>query len=1002
MTMNNSDFLSDAVALDLGKSGVKVAETLEIEVGTEWWRLINAADVTDAAIYSHRYMLPPPVSEGKLHLGGFESLTKVMDPDAKWNFKQTRHGRVHTIVVNNEPYFYSVGCTSTMSGDPASYGEFRVWDAAGNTIVSKRLTANSYDDNFRTGAYWDNVNSRFVVSWKQTYAFNLAGAQVFYSGNAFNMASDFWTVEVFPESPGAIYSFFLSTAGGAKVKKHIPVYGVNVRTQAIEISNNNDATALPAITNFSLADGLHPFFLRAAESAGVAWVDATTRQVCYVLESESWATIHYLPPEFLAGSSLIDMGALYIPGEGEFFLMAHNRIQSGNVGTVPGYSFPENLVIFSSYHAGVGIERVFGVVGTTIHVYDFHLSSMLMEYLGVASTTWNYQSPYQSHLLCTKVAESGGRDLLIFTNSGWFSDVLVLYDRASHTFVWEWTFPKNNSIFPTTMPPRSSTVDPEYSAHFFLLKTNLLAYCAKYKEYGWQNIETILIPLSSFFGAANASDVTSAIQAAGVVKSANPISVPGTYDSLKALLAYDACLKHIHYDNGVISLFLGVQTSNSALNFVVKINEADRSIVTTGGNVLPYPASTSCLASVIYGLEIVRGAGAAEKIDRNSGFLYTNNTGIADTDFRHFYSWVSSGVGYISARVVTENNTWYSLIANNELYVPWSNGYYTMRSLMPAAEEKGCSVIYQTRGANLVIAGAYRTLDPAYNFSGVIVPLPFTTQTFNYGFTNEWEDTTVLFSSLANGVIKYAKFSGNQGVLDTMRVVRVRDNCVFDLDLGQVVPGGINAFNPNGSYLNYIDMTGRAHIVFTGASQTEGLGETGVVPVQSPMVYQYLSRNFIPYPFAREGIRAELSNISKTTKITLPETQDNLIRGMLAAGTDFRGSRCILRRVFPDHLDEVGSDIVLLDGYIQDWSYVPGKKGIAFSVSKTLIDVRAQFPKRLMNMGCSHVFKGTRCRYLGEEGRCLKTRAFCTSIGNLNQFGGFPWVAARQRRVMWK
>ena len=133
-----------------------------------------------------------------------------------------------------------------------------------------------------------------------------------------------------------------------------------------------------------------------------------------------------------------------------------------------------------------------------------------------------------------------------------------------------------------------------------------------------------------------------------------------------------------------------------------------------------------------------------------------------------------------------------------------------------------------------------------------------------------------------------------------------------------------------------------------------------------------------------------------------PGTQDNLIRGMLAAGTDFRGSRCILRRVFPDHLDETGSDIVLLDGYIQDWSYVPGKKGIAFTVSKTLIDVGAQFPKRLMNMGCSHVFKGARCRYLGEEGRCLKTRAFCTSLGNINQFGGFPWVAARQRRVMWK
>lgn len=203
--------------------------------------------------------------------------------------------------------------------------------------------------------------------------------------------------------------------------------------------------------------------------------------------------------------------------------------------------------------------------------------------------------------------------------------------------------------------------------------------------------------------------------------------------------------------------------------------------------------------------------------------------------------------------------------------------------------------------------------------------------------------------------------------------------------------------------MTFVSGVGKITVCDPAPLPTDGMGgESGGEAVSSSLIYVYLDRAFVPYPFAREGIRAELSNISKTTKITLPETQDNLIRGMLAAGTDFRGSRCILRRVFPDHLNEAGSDIVLLDGYIQDWSYVPGKKGIAFSVSKTLIDVGAQFPKRLMNMGCSHVFKGSRCRYLGEEGRCLKTRAYCTSLGNLNQFGGFPWVAARQRRVMWK
>ena len=166
--------------------------------------------------------------------------------------------------------------------------------------------------------------------------------------------------------------------------------------------------------------------------------------------------------------------------------------------------------------------------------------------------------------------------------------------------------------------------------------------------------------------------------------------------------------------------------------------------------------------------------------------------------------------------------------------------------------------------------------------------------------------------------------------------------------------------------------------------------------------FHYKENNYIPYPFAREGIKVELSNISKMTKITLPETQTDLIRTMLASGTDFRGSRCVLRRIFPDHVNERGSDIVLLDGYIQDWNYSPDQKGILFTVSKTLIDVGASFPKRLMNMGCSHVFKGVRCGYLGEDGICTKTKTDCTSKGAVARFGGFPWVAARQRRVMWR
>ena len=73
MGMNNADFLSDAVALDLGKSGVKVAETLEIQVGEEWWRLINAADVSTVRAYQGRQFPDPIVVGGKILLQDFAS-----------------------------------------------------------------------------------------------------------------------------------------------------------------------------------------------------------------------------------------------------------------------------------------------------------------------------------------------------------------------------------------------------------------------------------------------------------------------------------------------------------------------------------------------------------------------------------------------------------------------------------------------------------------------------------------------------------------------------------------------------------------------------------------------------------------------------------------------------------------------------------------------------------------------------------------------------------------
>lgn len=324
---------------------------------------------------------------------------------------------------------------------------------------------------------------------------------------------------------------------------------------------------------------------------------------------------------------------------------------------------------------------------------------------------------------------------------------------------------------------------------------------------------------------------------------------------------------------------------------------------------------------------------------------------------------------------------------------------YITTILCPCVEEPGEAATYTTYGTEIRAYGAAWDLSNRVGNDIEAWTAPFAP---TLAIIDQPSDAAVFFGAISNGELPYIKMSATQGLLSGMYAIKISDSSVYSIALGNICSGGMSTFAPCGSWIAYRSISGMNRMISTGTLLADGMGGDIGEGGEANYVYEYLDRQFIPYPFAREGIRAELSNISKTTKITMPETQDNLIRGMLAAGTDFRGSRCILRRVFPDHMDEEGSDIVLLDGYIQDWSYVPGKKGIAFSVSKTLIDVGGQFPKRLMNMGCSHVFKGARCQYLGEEGRCLKTKTFCTSLANQLQFGGFPWIAARQRRVMWK
>jgi len=296
-----------------------------------------------------------------------------------------------------------------------------------------------------------------------------------------------------------------------------------------------------------------------------------------------------------------------------------------------------------------------------------------------------------------------------------------------------------------------------------------------------------------------------------------------------------------------------------------------------------------------------------------------------------------------------------------------------------------------------VLGASYVYATEGHEYLPITVPFNVRTQV-----VDEWNDIAIVVGAVDSGEIQYFRMTALGGRVNEIRAWSAETDEVYTVALAETPFGGAQFITFTGSEIVFRDLSGWVKYFTSGVTTDAWMsgGSGGAEP--PPVIYDFEEMEFIPYPFAREGIRAELSNISKTCQVTLPETQTHFIKGLLAGGFDPRGARCILRRIFPDHAEVEGGSIILLDGYIQEWAYSPKREGIIFTISRTLLDVNNAFPKRLMNMGCSHVFRGTRCQYMGATGECLKTKTFCTSLGNVNQFGGFPWVASRQRRVMWR
>ncbi len=979
--MNKSDFISDAVALDLGKSGVKVAETLEVQIGDEWWRLINSAEPLTTKSFVRRMENDISVEEGVMDLS---SLTSSFS-SAGSGSTIDKGGNVRSLFIQikqgeGEADLPCVAVIFRRFNSTALDG--RIYNLDGSLYKSVSGSASEYTWASRS-AVWDYVNQRVVMfdrspdslSYNRVYYFGLTDASITlnsYISSYPTFSSDF---KSFPECPEKIYRLYRKT-GALTIKAVIPTAGQTANSVATALVSTAGEVAITAGANYRGSEA-YLFYSRTHESVGVAWVDTTTGKLYYAVESDSWATAYELSATFSSdGSTLSHFGNMTIGGRhsGEYYVAGRKKYTTGNMGKPVGFTFPSNLAVLGVAESTTGHIRLFGYVGSVLYVYLVSLSDMTI----VASGSLDTGTAVDADIQPVKLYETETRELynlvLCRAKSGAAISVIQSYvvniEKSTNNVLWIWGAGSTGWRDSTAWAYYMATSYGSYHA-LRKYKNELMFFTTFARSSGTPRIGVTyrFIPAESVIVCNSAQDVQTLIRSTTVIISPE-ISA---YSAIIANgLAHRQAQHTIAWGETANTIFFG--SYNYEGMCTVHMDKITRAYVNT------------------YSVKDITETPHKDALGTTwdaefEGYKYNEADGTGESV--RFYRHVAKKIEVRSPTLgLIAEYPFFSSASSVEL-----SGY---PNVIDAGIKDVAHLILSLPTSSMI---EFLTLDmnqiaiyaPSYTLSHLAFRV----------FVAEKQDAVLFVSNCIGGEIAYTKFKCNERNYSNAVAFNSADfTDTYALDMGNALIGGEHSAVFAGSWLLSRDYVNRVRLVETGTGLTDYVG--GTPPENTgAVIYVYEQMNYIPYPFAREGIKVELSNISKTTKITIPETQTDLIRTMLAGGTDFRGSRCILRRLFPDHTEE-GSDIVLLDGYIQDWSYSPDKKGVLFTISKTLIDVGAPFPKRLMNMGCSHVFKGVRCGYLGDDGICTKTKADCTAKGRINQFGGFPWVAARQRRIMWR
>lgn len=1004
------DFLNEAVRQDLGKSGIKVAETVEIQrTQSEWWRLISSASPATVRGFAKRH-LPVPIIEGDaINVDPFSVSFPMLGQGAI----PESSARPVSCFAWKDGVTYIVqayGYKIQDGGAPAYEVQVHTQDGAHYKTITVSTTLDL--STFKLyGVFWDNVNQRIITLFTSKNKIwcqegSLGASSMIYRIGSGSPSAGVGEPKVFEESPNDIYNIFRQT-GVLKVKKVSPTSGQTAITIAQEVFSDNLAVTVSGASNYRGGEAFL-FYSRSHESVAIAWVDATNTNTYYAVESESWGTTRLLSTATAGSGITLDfMANLVFPdnvdGGGEYYVLGRKKKITGTIATPPGYSYPANLAIFATCEGDATSFRVFGTVGTNWYVYYVDYESMEIT---KASSGFSAGFDPGSAYGITMVGSDNYREIYILqvvgkarTARDTRASVILCIDKSSGEILWAWGNSgqwSSSAIFPNTYgSPGSQWHNWKQQT---CLATDTSLYLMQHGRYGYVwRFEHYRVSITDVLGCASASDFTALLTSRKYIADMTPLlegSNPANQSAPFFVMTPASMCKAF----GTMEIadqeyfLLTSQTSIENFNYF----RFDR---TTGE--LKSVSNSAFFGSVSNGNPL-NGAPFYDSNNRCFGFNFNEDMAPDLDSYCRIVARVTTSYDcqYSSVHFRTYNMSQAIARSVYQHLQFTSYGYVTIKRKHFAhwfgVTSADVTFVWNQGGS---------TFAGNNNFYKRIT-IPFTP---THWMVSEFEDK-VIFLCYSEGSLSYYTLSAYSQDYHTCLAIKASDFAeVYPIDFGRAFIGGIQDLTINGGKAFIRDYSGDGYMVETGATLSDGVGggepgggggEPGGAVVEN--IYEYEDLEFIPYPFAREGIRAELSNISKTTQVTLPETQDRFIQGLLSGGFDPRGSRCILRRIFPDHAEDEGGSIILLDGYIQEWTYSPDRQGIIFTVSKTLLDVNNAFPKRLMNMGCGHVFRGDRCQYVGATGLCPKTKAFCTSLGNVNQFGGFPWVAARQRRVMWR